>query len=85
MQDYGNLADEYLERIIRCVLEEARTRGRDELTQGRPDMTAAEALAAVELARRFYPGIRSFFETIHRQACHVRVFPAQGTRHNATG
>ncbi len=73
MQVLGGLADEYLERIIRRVLEEARARGRDELTQGRPDMTASEALAAVELARRFYPGIRSFFETIHRQACHPRV------------
>ncbi len=58
MQDQGGLADESLEWIIRCVLEEGRARGRDELTQGRPDMTASEALAAVELARRFYPGIR---------------------------
>jgi hypothetical protein len=56
------LANEYLERIIRCVLEEARARGRDELTQNqvvveavrqaRPDMTASDALAAVELVRR---------------------------------
>ncbi len=52
--------DKSIERIIRRVLEEARARGRDELTQlavravcqARPDMTASEALAAVELARR---------------------------------
>ena len=47
VQVLGDLADESLERIIRRVLEEARARGRDELTQGRPDMTASEALAAV--------------------------------------
>ena len=47
VQVLGSLADEYLERIIRRVLEEARARGRDELTQARPDMTASEALAAV--------------------------------------
>ncbi len=52
MQVLGGLADEYLERIIRRVLEEARARGRDELTQGRPDMTASEALAVVEMVRR---------------------------------
>ncbi len=53
--------DESLERIIRRVLEEARAKGRDHLTQtelavravceARPDMTASEALAAVELVR----------------------------------
>ncbi len=57
MQDQGGLADEYLERIIRRVLEEASAKGRNELTQtelavravcqARPDMTASEALAAV--------------------------------------
>jgi hypothetical protein len=46
------LADESLERIIRCVLEEGRARGRDELTQARPDMTASEILAAVHLVQR---------------------------------
>jgi hypothetical protein len=52
VQVLGSLADEYLERIIRRVLEEARARGWDELTQGRPDMTASDALAAVHLVRR---------------------------------
>jgi hypothetical protein len=52
LQNHGDLADEPLERIIRCVLEETRARGRDELTQARPDMTASEALAAVEMVRR---------------------------------
>ncbi len=52
MQVLGSLADEYLERIIRRVLEEARARGRDELTQARPDMTTSDALAAVEMVRR---------------------------------
>ncbi len=52
VQDQGGLADEPLERIIRRVLEEASARGRDELTQARPDMTASEALAAVEMVRR---------------------------------
>ncbi len=52
VQVLGGLADEYLERIIRRVLEEARARGRDELTQGRPDMTASDALAAVHLVQR---------------------------------
>ncbi len=47
VQVLGSLADESLERIILRVLEEARARGRDELTQARPDMTASEALAAV--------------------------------------
>ena len=51
-----------MERIIRRVLEEARAKGRDHLTQtelavravcqARPDITASEALAAVELVRR---------------------------------
>ena len=54
--------DESIERIIRRVLDEARAGGRDHLTQtelavravreARPDMTASEALAAVELVRR---------------------------------
>ena len=54
--------DEGIERIIRRALEEARAAGRDHLTQtelavravrqARPDMTASEALAAVELVRR---------------------------------
>ncbi len=49
--------DKSIERIIRRVLEEARAKGRDHLTQtelavravcqARPDMTASEALAAV--------------------------------------
>ena len=62
MQNHGDLADEPLERIIRCVLEEARARGRDELMQtelavgavceARPDMTASDALAAVEMVRQ---------------------------------
>ncbi len=52
VQVLGSLADEYLERIIRRVLEEARARGWDELTQGRPDMTASDALAVVHLVRR---------------------------------
>ncbi len=52
VQDQGGLADEYLERIIRRVLEEARARGRDELTQARPDMTASDTLAAVEMVRQ---------------------------------
>ena len=52
VQVLGGLADEYPERIIRRVLEEARARGRDELTQARPDMTASDALAAVEWVRQ---------------------------------
>ncbi len=52
LQIQNGLADEPLERIIRRVLEEARARGWDELTQGRPDMTASDALAAVHLVRR---------------------------------
>ncbi len=54
--------DESLERIIRRVLEEARAKGRDHVTQtelaveavrnARPDMTASDALAAVNLVRR---------------------------------
>jgi ABC-type phosphate/phosphonate transport system permease subunit len=52
VQVLGGLADEYLERINRRVLEEARARGRDELTQGRPDMTASDPLAALNLVRR---------------------------------
>ncbi len=62
MQVLGGLADEPLARIIRRVLEEARAKGRDHLTQtemavravcqARPDMTASEALAAVEVVRQ---------------------------------
>jgi len=54
--------DKSIERIIRRILEEARAKGRDHLTQtelavravcqARPDMTASEALAAVEIVRR---------------------------------
>ncbi len=54
--------DKSIERIIRRVLEEARDKGRDHLTQAelavravcqaRPDMTASDALAAVEWVRR---------------------------------
>ena len=54
--------DESLERIIRQTLEDARAKGRDYLTQtslavhavcqARPDMTASDALAAVELVRQ---------------------------------
>ncbi len=54
--------DESLERITRRVLEDARAKGRDYLTQtelavravrqARPDMSASDALAAVELVRR---------------------------------
>jgi hypothetical protein len=53
---------ETVERIIRRVLEEARAKSRDHLTQttlavravceARPDMTASDALAAVNLVRR---------------------------------
>ncbi len=62
MQDQGGLADESLERIILCVLEDGRARGRDELTQtelavrvvcqARPDMPASDALATVHLVQR---------------------------------
>ncbi len=54
--------DKSIERIVRRVLEEARAKGRDHLTQtelavravcqARPDMTASDALAAVNLVRR---------------------------------
>ncbi len=54
--------DESLERIIRQTLGDARARGRDHLAQTvlavrtvrevRPDMTAPEALAAVEFVQR---------------------------------
>ena len=54
--------DKSVERIIRQALDDARAKGRDHLTQtelavravleARPDMTASEALAAVELVRR---------------------------------
>jgi hypothetical protein len=54
--------DKSIERIIRCVLEEARAKGRNHLTQtelavkavceARPEMTASDALAAVNTVRR---------------------------------
>ncbi len=54
--------DKSIERIIRRTLEEARAKGRDHLAQtelavravleARPDMTASEALAAVEMVRQ---------------------------------
>ena len=54
--------DKSVERIIRRVLEEAREKGRDHITQtelavravreARPDMTASDALAAVEMVRQ---------------------------------
>jgi hypothetical protein len=54
--------DKSIERIIRRVLEEARAKGRDHLTQtelavravcqARPDMTASDALAAVNTVRQ---------------------------------
>ena len=54
--------DESLERIIRQTLEDARSKGRDYLTQtelavravcqARPDMTASAALTAVNMVRR---------------------------------
>ena len=62
MQVLGDLADGALERIIRRAHEEARAKGRDELTQTRAtveaarqvrsDMTASDALAAVEWVRQ---------------------------------
>ncbi len=57
VQVLGDLADGALECFIRRTLEEARAKGWDELTQGRPDMTASEALAAVELVRRKGPTV----------------------------
>jgi hypothetical protein len=54
--------DKSIERIIRRALEDARAKGRNHLTQtelavravrqARPDMTASDALAAVNLVRR---------------------------------
>ncbi len=54
--------DKSIERIIRRALEDARAKDRDHLTQtelavravceARPDMTASEALATVEMVRR---------------------------------
>ncbi len=51
-----------VERIIRRVLEEARAKGRDHITQtelavravceARPDLTASDALAIVNLVRQ---------------------------------
>ncbi len=38
MQVLGGLADEPLERIIRRAHEEARVKGRDELTQARSQL-----------------------------------------------
>ena len=54
--------DKSVERIIRRVLEDARAKGRDHLTQtqlaveavrnARPDMTASEILAVVHQLQR---------------------------------
>lgn len=54
--------DKSIERIIRRTLKEARARGREDLTQtetavravcqARPDMTASDALTAVNRLRR---------------------------------
>ena len=54
--------DRSLERIILRTLEDARAKGRDHITQtelavkavceARPDMTASDALAAVNMVRR---------------------------------
>ena len=54
--------DPDLENVVRQALADARAAGRDYLTQtelavravcqARPDMTASEALSAVELVRR---------------------------------
>ena len=54
--------DPALENVIRQALADARAAGKDHLTQtelavravlkARPDMTASEALSAVELMRR---------------------------------
>ncbi len=54
--------DKSVERIIRRVLEEARAKGRDHITQtelavravceAQPDMTASDALAAVNMVRQ---------------------------------
>lgn len=54
--------DKSIERIIRRILEDARARGRDDLTQtdlavravceARSDMTASDALTAANLVRR---------------------------------
>ena len=54
--------DKSIERIIRRVLEEARAKGRDHLTQteeavravreASPDLTASDALAAVNMVRQ---------------------------------
>jgi hypothetical protein len=59
--------DKSIERIIRRTLEDARAKGRDHITQtelavravreARPDMTASEALAAVEMVRRKGPTV----------------------------
>jgi len=61
VQVFGGLADEPLDGSSRA-LEEARAKGRDGLMQTqatveaarqvRPDMTATDALAAVEMVRR---------------------------------
>ncbi len=54
--------DRYLERVIRRTILDAKLSGKDYPTQNeiaahtvrriRPDMTASEAMAAVDLARR---------------------------------
>ncbi len=58
----SSLMDPSLENVIRQALADARTAGRDYLTQtelavravlkARPDLTASEALSLVDLARR---------------------------------
>jgi hypothetical protein len=63
LQEKNDLANE--------SLEEARTNGRDHLTQielavravcqARPDMTASEALAAVEMVRRLLSRNQAIF------------------------
>ncbi len=45
VQVLGGLADEPHERIIRCGLEEARVKGRDELTQTNSVLRPSPALA----------------------------------------
>ena len=62
--------DKSIERIILRALEDARVRGRDHLAQtelavravceARPDMTASDALAAVNRLRRSWRGDTGF-------------------------
>jgi hypothetical protein len=46
VQVLGDLADECLECFIRRILEEARARGRDELTQTQATVEAASEILA---------------------------------------